>query len=151
LLSALEAGLNDRERGIQYPFVIYHKKENKLIGSTRYLDIQPFHKKLEIGWTWLHPNYWASAVNPECKLLQLTYAFENLKAVRVLLKTDENNIRSRKAIEKIGGQFEGVLRQDMIRDNGTLRSSAYYGLIDKEWEKTKENLQKQLNIKRGSF
>jgi len=142
LLIALESGLIDREHGNQYPFVIYHKKEQKLIGSTRYIDIHPYHKKLEIGWTWLHPDYWASAVNLECKLLLLTYAFENLKAVRVQLKTDENNIRSRKAIQKIGGQFEGIQRQDMIRDNGTHRNSAYFGLIDKEWKNTKENLEK---------
>ena len=98
------------------------------------MNIEPVHKKLEIGWTWLHPEYWASEINLECKLLLMTFCFEEWNAVRVQLKTDENNIRSRKAIEKIGGQFEGVLRNDMIRDNGTNRNSVYFSILDTEWE-----------------
>lgn len=144
LKTSLESSLIERESGIQYPFVIIMNNANKTIGSTRFLDIQPAHKKLEIGWTWLHPDYWGTSINIECKLLMLTYCFEELKAKRVQLKTDENNIRSRKAIEKIGGQFEGILRNDMIRDNGTSRNSAYYSIIDSEWEKTKFNLMKLL-------
>lgn len=138
--NACAAALTEREQGNQYPFVIFHKRAGKLIGSTRYLDIQPAHRKLEIGWTWLHPEYWATAVNLECKLLLLTHCFETLQASRVQLKTDENNVRSRKAIEKIGGQFEGVLRNDMIRDNLTKRNSAYYSLIEEEWPDTKPKL-----------
>ena len=134
------SALDERDAGSQLPFTIYYKPENKIIGSTRYLDIQPKHKKLEIGSTWLHPDYWATAVNLECKLLLLTHCFENLKALRVQLKTDENNIRSRKAIEKIGGQFEGILRKDILRDNNTHRNSAYYSIIDTEWAEKKLNL-----------
>lgn len=141
---SLESSLIERKSGIQYPFVIILKDGNKTIGSTRFLDIQPAHKKVEIGWTWLHPDYWGTTINLECKLLLLTYCFEELKAKRVQLKTDESNIRSRKAIEKIGGQFEGILRNDMIRDNGTNRNSAYYSIVDSEWEKTKFNLMKLL-------
>ncbi len=140
LKNAYATALTEREQGNQYPFVIFHKPANKLIGSTRYLDIQPAHRKLEIGWTWLHPDYWATAVNLECKLLLLTHCFETLQASRVQLKTDENNVRSRNAIQKIGGQFEGVLRNDMIRDNLTKRNSAYYGLIEEEWPDTKPKL-----------
>jgi RimJ/RimL family protein N-acetyltransferase len=140
LVDAYATGLAEREKGTQYPFVIFHKGANAIIGSTRYLDLQPAHRKLEIGWTWLHPDYWATAVNLECKLLLLTHCFETLKASRVQLKTDENNVRSRKAIEKIGGQFEGVLRNDMIRDNQTKRNSAYYGLIEEEWPDLKPKL-----------
>ncbi len=132
--------ISEREKGTQFPFVIFHKADNKIIGSTRYLDIFQKHKKLEIGSTWLHPAYWATEINLECKLLLLTYCFEELKTVRVQLKTDENNIRSRKAIEKIGGQFEGVLRNEIIRDNNTKRSSAIYSIIDEEWATKKERL-----------
>ncbi len=107
------------------------------------MDIQPNHKKLEIGWTWLHPDYWGTEVNLECKLLLLTYCFEELKTYRVQFKTDENNIRSRKAIEKIGGKFEGILRHDMIRDNGTKRNSAYFSIIDSEWGDVKRALVKK--------
>ncbi len=136
----LHAALVERDNGNQFPFVIFHKADNAIIGSTRFLDIQPTHRKLEIGSTWLHPNYWATGVNRECKLLLLTYCFKHLKAIRVQLKTDENNLRSRKAIEKIGGQFEGILRHDMLRDNGTKRNSAYYSLLDEEWEVKKTDL-----------
>lgn len=141
ILPALQGGLDDKEKGVQYPFVIYHKQEQKLIGSTRFIDIQPLHNKLEIGWTWLHPNYWASAVNIECKLLLLTYAFEILGAFRMQFKTDVLNMRSRSAIQKIGGVFEGVLRNDMVRENGTKRDSAYYSIIVQDWLETKERLE----------
>lgn len=148
LLQLLEAALVERENGTQYPFVIYHKAEKRLIGSTRFLDIQSAHRKLEIGWTWLHPDYWATAVNFECKLLLLTYSFEQLKAVRVQLKTDETNLRSRKAIEKIGGKFEGILRNDMLRDNGTHRHSAYYSIIGSEWVALKPELTRMYEAKK---
>ena len=138
--SIFNAALIERANGNQFPFVIFHKTDNKIIGSTRFLDIQPKHKKLEIGATWLHPDYWGSEVNLECKLLLLTYCFENLQAIRVQLKTDEHNLRSRKAIEKIGGQFEGILRNDMLRDNNTKRNSAYYSIIDEDWKDKKQKL-----------
>lgn len=132
--------LAERDKGTQFPFVILHKEQGRLIGSTRFFNIQPKHRKLEIGWTWLHPDYWATEVNAECKLLLLTHCFEELSTVRVQIKTDENNIRSRKAIEKIGGQFEGILRNDMIRENNTYRNSAYYSIIESEWPSAKERL-----------
>ena len=147
-LSAFELALIEMKNGTQFAFVIFHKEENKIIGSTRYLDIQNKHKKLEIGWTWLHPNYWATDVNLECKLLLLTHCFEELKTSRVQLKTDENNLRSRKAIQKIGGEFEGILRNDMIKDNGIKRNSAYYSIIEEEWECKKSLLTELLNEKR---
>ncbi|HTF05760.1 MAG TPA: GNAT family N-acetyltransferase [Bacteroidia bacterium] len=137
----------EREKGFQFPFVIVHKKEKKIIGSTRLMNIERAHKKLEIGWTWLFPDYWSTTVNLECKLLLLTFCFEELEAVRVQLKTDENNIRSRKAIEKIRGQYEGVLRHDLIRANGTIRNSAYFSLINTEWDTAKQNLANLLEAK----
>ena len=137
---AINSTLVEREKGNQFPFIILHKSENKIIGSTSFLDIQPHHKKLEIGFTWIHPDYWGTAINLECKLLLLTYCFENLHTQRVQLKTDENNIRSRKAIEKIGGQFEGILRNDMLRSNNTKRNSAYYSIIEEEWKEKKIKL-----------
>ena len=144
LRESLERSLIEREKGTQYPFVIVKNDNMKLIGSTRFLDIQSEHKKLEIGWTWLHPDYWGTSINLECKLLLLTYCFEELNTKRVQLKTDENNIRSRKAIEKIGGKFEGILRNDMIRYNGANRNSAYYSILDIEWGMVKVDLLKLL-------
>ncbi len=130
----------EREKGTQFPFVIFDKQKMKIIGSTRLMEIYPVHKKLEIGWTWLHPDYWSTPVNLECKLLLLTFCFEELKVIRVQLKTDENNIRSQKAIQKIGAQYEGILRNDMLRENGTKRNSAYYSIIDSDWETIKIEL-----------
>ena len=137
LMKAMQGGLDDRDKGTQYPFVIYHKAYNILIGSTRFIDIQPLHNKLEIGWTWLHPDYWKTAVNLECKLLLLTFAFETLGVYRVQFKVDVRNMRSRKAVEKIGGIAEGILRNDMVRENGTKRDSVYFSIIDTEWPETK--------------
>ena len=144
--AAYEEALTERETGTQFPFVIYHKEDKKLIGSTRFLDIQQKNLKLEIGWTWLHPDYWASPVNIECKLLLLTFCFEELQTRRVQFKTDENNLRSRKAIEKVSGKFEGVLRNDMVRDDGTKRNSAIFSIIDTEWNEVKSGLTELLPI-----
>ncbi len=140
----LNSALTERENGKQYPFVIIDQNSNKIIGSTRFLDIKSEHKKLEIGWTWLHPSFWSTNSNMECKTFLLTYCFEELFTCRVQFKTDENNIRSRKAIEKIGGRFEGTIHNDMIRDNGTHRNFSYYSIIDSEWLKVKEQLLKLL-------
>jgi N-acetyltransferase len=147
LRSTLEAGLADRDKGLQFPFVILNKKTNAIIGSTRFMDIQPKHKKLEIGTTWLHPDYWGTVINFECKLLLLTYAFETLGVLRVQFKTDENNIRSRKAIEKVGGRFEGILRNDMLRDNNTRRNSAYFSIIEEEWSSVKKMLESAVALR----
>jgi len=149
--SLLQGLIAEREAGRRYPFVIVNKATGKLAGSTSFLDIQPEHKKLEIGFTWLHPDHWATVVNPECKLLLLTYAFETLKAVRVQLKTDENNIRSRTAIQKIGASFEGILRNDMLRDDLTHRNSAYFSIIYQEWEEKKEKLTALYQLKLKEF
>ncbi|UPT68185.1 MAG: GNAT family N-acetyltransferase [Sphingobacteriales bacterium JAD_PAG50586_3] len=147
LMKAMQSGLDDRDKGLQYPFVIYHKEHKKLIGGTRYLDIQALHNKLEIGWTWLHPDYWKTAVNLECKLLLLTFAFETLGVYRVQFKVDVLNMRSRKAVEKIGGIAEGILRNDMVRENGTKRNSVYFSIIDADWPETKGRLQARVQSK----
>ena len=137
LADAMNDALSAREQGREYPFAIRLPAQGKLIGGTRFLDIQPRHRKLEIGWTWLHPDYWATGINRECKRLLLTYCFERLGVSRVQLKTDENNLRSRAAIQKIGGQFEGVLRSEQIRANGTKRNSAFYSILEEEWAELK--------------
>ncbi|WHT72724.1 GNAT family N-acetyltransferase [Myroides odoratimimus] len=130
-----------REKGLQYPFVIIDKRTQKIIGSTRFFEMYEADKKLEIGWTWITQEYWGSVVNLECKLLLLTYCFEVLKINRVQLKTKDTNIRSRKAIEKIGGVFEGILRKDKIQNDGTIRNAAYYSILDDEWGISKEKIQ----------
>ena len=120
-----------------------HRESGKLIGSTRLMDLQPENKALEIGFTWYVPAYWQTAVNPACKLLLLTYAFETLGAARVCLQTDEQNKRSGNAIQKLGAQFEGILRSNMLRDNGTRRSSVYYSILAEEWDGLKPVLRRR--------
>ncbi|WP_347219927.1 GNAT family N-acetyltransferase [Chryseobacterium sp.] len=136
-----EFALSEREHGNQYPFIIRDKKTRKLIGSTRFFEIYPADRKLEIGWTWITKDFWGTSVNLECKLLLLTYCFEVLKTNRVQLKTKDNNFRSRKAIEKIGGVFEGILRKDKIQSDGTTRNAAYYSILDDEWTSAKQKIE----------
>lgn len=143
--------LSERDNGNQYPFVIRHKETQKLIGSTRFFEIYPSDKKLEIGWTWITKEFWGSFVNLECKLLLLTYCFEVLKTNRVQLKTKDDNLRSRKAIEKIGGVFEGILRKDKIQNNGTTRNAAYYSILDDEWNTAKQKIETLIKEKEISI
>ena len=139
--------LKNREKGTEYPFVVVLKSNGKIIGSSRLMDIGKYDKRLEIGGTWYMPEYWATAVNPDCKLALLTYSFETLKAKRVQLKTQHDNMRSRKAIEKIGGIYEGIIRKHMLKDDGTYRSSAYFSILDDEWPEVKTRLINFLNRK----
>ncbi|MCD0472471.1 GNAT family N-acetyltransferase [Flavobacterium sp. JAS] len=139
--------INDREKGTVYPFVIVHKQSNKIIGTTRLLEIYPNDRKVEIGVTWIMKEYWGTTVNLECKLLLLNYCFETLKSNRVQFRAKDNNLRSRKAIEKIGGVFEGILRKDKIEPNGIPRNTAFYSILDNDWENVRQSIKKQIEIK----
>lgn len=147
-ISHYTEALIEREKGNKYPFAVLHKQTGRLIGSTSLYDIHPNDRNLEIGWTWLHPDYWATDVNLECKLLLLTYCFDDLKCVRVQIRTNNLNFRSQRAIQKIGAKFEGILRKAKIRDDGTIISSFYYSIIDEEWEGVRQDLVSQLINKR---
>lgn len=139
--------MNDRKKGTVYPFIIVHKHSNKIIGTTRFLEIYPNDKKIEIGVTWIMKEYWGTTVNLECKLLLLNYCFENLKTNRVQFRAKDNNVRSRKAIEKIGGIFEGILRKDKIEPNGIPRNTTFYSILHSEWENVKQSIKNQIEIK----
>jgi N-acetyltransferase len=125
-------------------FAVFHKKQGRPVGMTRYLNIEEAHKKLEIGSTWYEPSVWAGAVNPECKLLLMRHAFETLKFNRVEYKTDARNARSRAAIAKLGATQEGILRKHMIMADGHVRDSVYFSIIDTEWPAVKAGLEKRL-------
>jgi RimJ/RimL family protein N-acetyltransferase len=135
----LNQALLKREKGDQYPFVIFNRLTNRIIGSTSYLKINKESKSLEIGWTWYLPEVWGRGYNEECKYLLLKYCFENLDTIRVQIITWDKNLRSRKAVERIGAKFEGVLRNAVIRHDGK-RNSAYYSIIDGEWPEVKDRL-----------
>ena len=134
LLLHLKSAVLKRATGEQYPFAVIDKVHNKVIGTTMLHNIFPEYRKLEIGYTWYDPAYWRTGYNRECKRLLLTYCFETLKTIRVQFQTDEHNHRSRTAILGIGATFEGFLRNERIRANGTIRSTAMYSIIDSEWK-----------------
>ena len=136
----IDAALSARSVGAEMPYAIVENVTGREIGSTRLMDIRAAHRGLEIGWTWLAKDQWRNGVNTECKFLLLQYAFDSLEAIRVQLKTHRLNFRSRRAIERIGAQFEGILRNAVILPDGTFRDSAYYSVIDAEWPAVRRHL-----------
>lgn len=135
----------NRVMGSQYSFAIIRQSDDKVIGSTRLFDIYPEHKKLEIGWTWFGEDFWGKGYNLESKFLLLQYCFETLNCNRVQLKTREANIRSQRAITKIGGVFEGMLRNDRIMPDGVVKHTLIYSIIKEEWPAVKARLHSMLN------
>ncbi len=127
-------------KGTDLPFAVVDQAANHAIGATRYLDIQRPNRAVEIGGTWYAPAYQRTAANTEAKLLLLTHAFESLGCIRVQLKTDERNLRSQRAIERIGAIKEGILRHNLIMPDGHRRSSVYYSILESEWPGVKEKL-----------
>ncbi|WP_276133461.1 GNAT family N-acetyltransferase [Polluticoccus soli] len=140
-----EEALRNRDKGTQYPFTIFDRAGN-IIGTTRFGEMEPEHRKLEIGWTWYRPSVWGNGNNEECKYLLLSYAFEKLGAVRVQLKTNEKNYRSRRAILRLGCKFEGIYRNHVIRQ-GVVRNSAMFSMLPEEWPVEKENLKTIVDAK----
>jgi len=139
--------LSRAERGTDLPFVVIHLESGRVAGATRYLNIMPNDKGLEVGGTWYGLDFQRTAVNTECKYLMLIHAFETLGCIRVQIKTDSINVRSQKAIERIGAVKEGVLRNHMILPNGRIRHSVFYSILDSEWSKVKKGLEDMLDKK----
>lgn len=133
--------IKDAKTGKEFTFTVFYKNTGKAVGCTSFLDIQPASRSLEIGRTWIATSLHGTGFNAECKYLLLGYCFEELKLIRVFFKTDSNNHRSQKAMEKIGAKFEGIFRNHMIREDGTFRHSAYYSIIESEWESVKQTLE----------
>jgi RimJ/RimL family protein N-acetyltransferase len=140
----IDSALAMQEAGTALPFAIVDVASGSVAGSTRYGNMEPAHRKLEIGWTWLTPGAQRTAINTEAKYLLLRYAFEQLDCVRVELKTDALNERSRAAILRIGAKYEGILRQHMITSTGRRRDSVYFSVIDTEWPAVKAGLESRL-------
>ena len=136
--------LSHTSEGTDLPFVAIHLDSGNVAGATRYMEIKPAHKGLEIGGTWYGAAYRRTPVNTECKYLLLRHAFEELRCIRVQLKTDSRNERSQRAIERIGASREGILRNHMILPDGTIRHSVYYSILDSEWPQVKTRLEKML-------
>ncbi|MEH7113652.1 GNAT family N-acetyltransferase [Neobacillus niacini] len=139
----IHSAINKREKGIEYTFTVVNL-DNRIIGSTRYLDIFPEHNSLEIGSTWYHPDFWRTRVNTECKYLLLQHAFESWQVRRVQLKTDSRNFRSQQAIERIGAVKEGTLRKDRKISGGYVRNTVFYSILHEEWGQVKKKLERKL-------
>ncbi|MEO5888145.1 MAG: GNAT family protein [Anaerolineales bacterium] len=133
------------EKGTDVPFVAIHIDSGRVAGASRYMNIMPNDRGLEIGGTWYGSDYQRTVVNTECKYLLLQHAFEKLGCIRVQLKTDLRNERSQKAIERIGAVKEGVLRNHMILPDGYYRHSVYYSILDSEWPTVKKRLEEKMN------
>ena len=140
----VDEALAEQAAGRSVPFATVHRASNQVVGCTRFGNIVPAHKRVEIGWTWVARAWQRTAVNTEAKLLMLTHAFETWACNRVELKTDTLNTRSRNAMKRLGCQEEGILRQHVVVADGRLRDTVYYSLVAAEWPAAKERLRAKL-------
>jgi N-acetyltransferase len=140
----IAAALEEHARGVSLPFALIEKSSSRAIGSTRYGNIDRTHHRVEIGWTWVAPAWQRTAANTEAKYLLLKHAFETLGCIRVELKTDSLNERSRAAILRIGASEEGTFRNHMITARGRIRHTVYFSILDSEWPAVKSRLQSMM-------
>jgi N-acetyltransferase len=141
----VQTALQEQAAGSALPFALIENSSGRVIGSTRYANIERVHHRLEIGWTWVARQWQRTAVNTEAKYLLLRHAFETLKCMRVELKTDSLNDRSRAAILRIGAREEGTFRNHMITASGRIRHTVYFSIVDSEWPEVKARLEARLH------
>jgi RimJ/RimL family protein N-acetyltransferase len=141
--SYFNTALEEKMQKRSYPFAIYDKLKNEYAGSTRYGNIEFRHKKVEIGWTWIHPSLQGTGFNKHCKFLLLSYGFETLELNRIELKTSSLNLKSQKAMLKIGAVKEGLFRKNIINDDGSTRDTVYFSFINDEWPVTRNTIFKE--------
>ena len=140
----VRAALDAQAAGTALPFVTVERASGRIIGSTRFGNIDRANRRVEIGWTWLGPKWQRTAANTEAKYLMLRHAFEVWKCNRVELKTDSLNERSRRAILRLGAKEEGTLRNHMVTWSGRLRHTVYFSVIEPEWAAVKAELERKL-------
>lgn len=132
--------VQNKDDGKQLPFIVKDKLSGEVIGTTRIGDIDIANRNVEIGWTWLSPSVWRTKVNTECKFLLLQYCFEELKVLRVQFSISGQNIRSQKAVERIGAVKEGTFRKHRVKADGTIHDNIFYSIVDTEWIDVKKKL-----------
>lgn len=140
----IAAALRSQEEGTALPFAIVDRASGRVVGSTRYGNIDASNRRLEIGWTWIARPWQRTAINTEAKYLLLRHAFETLGCIRVEFKTDALNTRSRQALLRIGATEEGLFRSHMVTSTGRIRDSVYYSIIEAEWPAIKGRLEELL-------
>lgn len=136
----LEAALLEQAEGRSLPFAIVEQASGRTIGSTRYGNIEPAHRRLEIGWSWLGRAWQKTGANTEAKLLLLEHAFERLGCQRVEFKTDALNLTSRRALVRLGAREEGIFRKHGLTADGRVRDTVYYAIVDDEWPSVRTRL-----------
>ena len=140
----IETALAEQAAGKSLPFAQIERSTGRVIGSSRYMNIEAAHRRVEIGSTWVAPAWQRTAINTESKYLLLRHAFEALGCIRVELKTDSLNERSRAAIRRIGGKEEGTFRNHMIISDGRVRHTVYFSILGSEWPGIKAGLEQRL-------
>ncbi|HVH65690.1 MAG TPA: GNAT family protein [Candidatus Acidoferrum sp.] len=145
----IEKALTAQLQGREYPFVVVRLRDDHVVGSTRYLEVHEDDRTVEIGWTWYSPDAWGGVVNPEAKYLLMRHAFEDWHAIRVALKTDVKNVHSQAAIRKLGAQYEGTLRNQRVRPDGTYRDTVLFSIIETEWPAVKAKLERRISEAAG--
>ena len=140
----IETALSWQKAGTAIPFATVDRSTGRAIGSTRFGNIDLQNRRAEIGWTWLGRDFQRRAFNTEAKLLMLTHAFERMDCIRVELRTDALNTKSRIAIARLGAKEEGILRHHMILPNGRLIDWVYYGILRDEWPPVRAGLEQKL-------
>jgi N-acetyltransferase len=146
----LEDARSAREARREVTFATVRRSDGVAVGSTRFLELRERDRSVEIGWTWLAPEAWGGGFNVEAKLLMLAQAFEQAGCIRVELKTDARNARSRAALAALPAQFEGIHRQHRVLLDGSYRDSAWYSVIDGEWPDVRANLERRLAARRAT-
>jgi RimJ/RimL family protein N-acetyltransferase len=141
----VELALREQANCVSLPFAQIEKATGRVIGSTRYMNIDRVHHRVEIGCTWIGREWQRTAANTEAKYLLLRHAFETLGCMRVELKTDSLNDKSRAAILRIGAKEEGIFRNHMMTSTGRIRHTVYFSVIDSEWPEVKSRLERKLN------
>jgi len=140
----IDDALAAQAAGTATPFATIERATGRVVGGTRYLNIEPAHRRVEIGYTWIAPAWQRTAVNTEAKLLMLNHAFNTLGALRVEFKTDSLNEGSRRALAGIGATEEGTLRNHMVTESGRRRHSVYFSVIEEEWPNVRQHLESRL-------
>ena len=136
----IEIALIQKENGSRYPFAVLEENTGKILGTTSYHDILENVRRYEIGYTWYAQSVQRTHVNTTCKLLLLEYAFEQLNAKTVGLRTDQFNFKSQRAIERLGAKKDGIIRGDALRKDGTIRDTVMYSIVKGEWNNVKAHL-----------
>lgn len=140
----MDSALSRHQNGTDRVVVVYDKTTNRMVGSSRFIDIDEVNRSVEVGWTWFLESVWGGYVNPHCKRLMLGYAFEKWGAERVMLKTDHKNLHSQAAIRKLGATYEGTLRHHRQRRDGTWRDTVVFSILRQKWPEVRTGLDRRI-------